>query len=156
MLVSFKKDYKNGQPSVTKEIMISAQDLQKGLNLKELSYPALGLSGENLIQYNYRVSWSFKGDQKPINFPSNPDIWLESSEAAIPLIPPFDKKVIEIDLDRTTFVEGGIKSGTIRFFTILNGEPQVQKSLVFRDTDPESTNTVALYFDHKQTGCLSG
>ena len=148
--VSFKKEYSNGQPAVTREILINGGDLLNGTNLKSVTYPALGLSGDDLINYDYRVSWSFKGAEKSINLPSNPNLWLKAKESAIALVPPFDKRVVEIDVDRSTFAEAGIKSASIRFFTILKGEAQVQKTVVFRDTDPENTSTVALYYDNQQ------
>jgi hypothetical protein len=148
--VSFKKSYGNGQPDVTKEIVIKGKDLEKGTDLQGVVYPALGLSGNDLIDYNYRISWSFKGNSTTVLIPPNQDQWLKAKEAAVSLKPPFEKKLIEIDADRATFKDAGYKSATVRVFAVLNGKPQVQKTLVLRAEDVLNTSKVAVYHDSNQ------
>ncbi|MBK8556247.1 MAG: hypothetical protein IPL65_10995 [Lewinellaceae bacterium] len=148
--VSFKKTYSNGQADVTKEIVIKGDDLEKGIDLQSVSYPGLGLTGDQLIDYQYRISWSFKGDSKTINLPQDPTGWLTGREAAVSLKPPFEKRMIEIDADREMFKEAGMKSATIRFFSVLNGKAQVQRTVVLRQSDAISSQKVALYCDPKQ------
>ena len=145
--VSFKKTYPEKHADVTKEFVIKGKDLEKGVDFQTVSYKALGLSGDALIDYDYRISWSFKGGSQTVNIPADPEGWLKGREAAVSLKPPFEKKMIEIDADRAALKEAGYKSATIQFFTVLNGRPQIQKSLILRADDASNTNKAALYYD---------
>lgn len=143
--VNFRKTY-NGFDTVTKDSTFRANDLEKGNNTKNLSYPRLG-EDESWLNYEYRLNWSMKGSNKMISIPANPDEWLKSSEPAISLIPPFGKRKLTIDADRTQMQESGIHSATVRFFVILDGKPQLQRTLILKSTDAESTEDIALYHD---------
>ncbi len=145
--VSFKKTYPENHADVTKEFVIKGKDLEKGTDFQTVTYKALGLSGDALIDYDYRISWSFKGGSQTVNIPPDPEGWLRGREAAVSLKPPFEKKLIEIDADRAALKEAGYKSATIQFFTVLNGRPQIQKTLILRADDPTNTNKAALYYD---------
>ncbi len=148
--VSLKKEYNGEYNDVTKEIIIKGQDLIEGKDVKTVEYSALELEGDDLLNYQYRISWSFKGESRTVKIPPNEDQWLKSKEMAVSLKPPFGKRLIEIDADRAEFEPTGMKSATIRFFATLNGKPQVQKTLVLRAGDTENTSKVALYFDKDQ------
>ncbi|MFZ2899983.1 MAG: hypothetical protein WA004_15255 [Saprospiraceae bacterium] len=148
--VSFRKSYQNGQADVTEEIIIKGQELESGTDLKKITYPALGLTGNDLINYQYRVVWSFKGESQTVRIPVDPNRWLTGKEPAVSLKPPFGKMMVEIDADRTLFKGLEMKSAVIRFFTVLNGKAQVQRTIVLRDTDSQSTQKVALYSDPGQ------
>ena len=144
--VGFQKKYPS-QPAVTGEIVIKGSDLTEGLDLKGLTYPALGLNGDDLIDYNYRISWSFKGDEKTIHIPPREGDWLTGRDAAVSLRPPFEKRLIEVDADRAMIKESGYRSATVRFFTVLNGQPKVQRTVILRNSDAQNTDKIALYHD---------
>lgn len=150
--VSFKKTYKNGsQPDVTKEFTIKGKDLEKGSDLQTVEYPALGLSGDDLLGYEYRVAWSFKGGAQTVYLPVQQGTWLKGRDAAISLKPPFEKKLLEIDVDRATLRDAKIKTVTVRLFAVLNGKPIVQKELILRAEDAANVSKVALYHDFGKT-----
>ncbi|HOY06326.1 MAG TPA: hypothetical protein PLO67_13040 [Saprospiraceae bacterium] len=148
--VSFKKEYPFDQSPVIKELVIKGSDLAKGADLQSVIYPSLGLSGDALLEYRYRLGWSFKGQEATVHEPISETEWLTGRDAAVTLRPPFDKRVIEIDADRMVFKDADIKSASIRFFAVLNGVPQVQKTLVLRAEDSQNTSKIALYFDKGQ------
>ena len=149
--VSLRKRYTNGQAPVTKELVISGKDLAAGTDFGTLTYPALGLSGRELLDYDYRLSWSFKGDAVPVNLPRNPDDWLPGALAAVSLQPPFARSRVDIDADLEAFRSTGIQAATVVFFTVLNGEPQIQQRLTFRAADTDGSQKTALYHDDEQT-----
>ncbi|TXF90281.1 hypothetical protein FUA23_07110 [Neolewinella aurantiaca] len=149
--VSFRKRYGNGQEPVTKEIVITGKDLKTGTDFKSIVYPALGLSGRDLLNYNYRLSWSFKGESQTVNLPHNPDDWLDGALGAVSLKPPFAKSLVEVDADLESFGAKGMQAATVVFFTVLNGSPQIQQRLTLRANDTENTHKIALYHDHEQT-----
>lgn len=149
--VSLRKRYDNGQEPVTKEIVITGKDLKEGTDFRRVIYPALGLSGRDLLNYDYRLSWSFKGESETVNLPQNPDDWLDGTLGAVSLKPPFAKSLVEIDADLEAFKTAEIRAATVVFFTVLNGSPQIQQQLTLRAADTESTHRVALYHDDEQT-----
>jgi len=148
--VSFKKTYGDDQNDVTRDIVLNRDDLLNGINYKSISYPRLGLMGSEWLDYEYKLSWNLKGGTENIHFPASQDQWLSSNEAAITLNPPFVKKLIQVDADRSLFMEEDVNSCTIRFFVILNGEPVSQKMLILRAGDVENTSKVNLYYDKEE------
>ena len=148
--VSLRKRYDNGQDEVTREIVITGKDLLEGKDFRQVSYPALGLSGENYLDYEYRISWSFKGDSRTVDLPRDPQMWLSGSQAAISLKPPFAKSRVEIDADLEGFATSGVQAATVIFYTVLNGTPQVQRRLTLRAGDSEATQSLALYHDQNE------
>ena len=148
--VTFKKTYDQDQNDVTRDIVLKRDDLLKGVNYKTISYPRLGVKGSEWLDYEYKLSWNLKGGAKNIHFPADKDKWLTSNEGVIVLNPPFLKKLVQVDADKSIFIEEGVNSCTVRFFVILNGEPVSQKMLILRAGDVENTSKVNLYYDKNE------
>lgn len=73
--------------------------------------------------------------------------WKKSDGNVITLVPPFEKRVIEIDADRGFFKEQGVISASVRFLSIVKGQAVVQKTLILRANDTDLTSKVALFHD---------
>lgn len=145
--VSLRKKYGREHEAVTKEIVLTGTDLKEGVDARRVIYPALGLSGRELLGYDYRMSWSFKGETNPVNFPADPDDWIRGNLGAVALKPPFSKTVVEVDADLEGFKNSEMQAATVVFYAVLNGRPQVQRRITFRAEDTESSNRLALYHD---------
>ncbi|MBK8503352.1 MAG: hypothetical protein IPL46_14715 [Saprospiraceae bacterium] len=150
--VNFKKAYGVERQNETSDtsFLFSKKDLLQGIDLKSVHYPRLGITGMEWLNYDYQVSWSIKGRDQPLFFPSERNEWASSNLPSISLVPSFGKRVIEIDADRDYFREVGIKSATVRFFAILGGKPGLQKSLTLRVEDPINTNSTSIFFDENE------
>ncbi|WP_340200859.1 hypothetical protein [Ascidiimonas sp. W6] len=147
--VSFKKSYGEDHNDVTRDLVIKRGDLEKGLDYRNVFYPRLGIKGSDWLDYEYKLSWNLKGDNKTIEIPKGAG-WIKSNDAAIALTPPFTKRTVQIDADRTLFTDAGIHACSISFYTIINGKPKPQKTVILRKTDAENTNTVNLYHDRDE------
>lgn len=147
--VTFKKKYNENQNDVTRDIILKRDDLVNGISYKTISYPRLGIMGSEWLDYEYKLNWNLKGEENSIKIP-DADGWLESNEASVALNPPFVKKIVSVDADRTIFKEENVNSCTIRFFVILNGEAKSQKMLILRADDVENTSKVNLYYDKNE------
>ncbi len=147
--VNFKKGYPGGQPEVSRDLMFNRKDLEEGNDVKSVLYPRLGATNQDWLDYEYRITWSLKGSNTTLHFPSK-SRWASTKDAAISLIPPFNKRLIEVDADRSQFEPAGVHSASIRFFVILNGKAQPQRSLVLKSTDSESSNRISLYHDPEE------
>ncbi|TVZ14879.1 hypothetical protein [Maribacter sp. MAR_2009_72] len=145
--VSFKKSYEEDQNDVTRDITISRSDLEKGVDYKNIFYPRLGVKTADWLDFEYKISWNLKGDDKTIRIPAGQDSWLKANDASIALTPPFAKRTIQIDADRKSFADANFQSCSMRFFTILNGNANAQKTLILRKDDAENTSKINLYFD---------
>lgn len=148
--VSFRKVYGAGKDDATSDLLFTKEDLSKGKDFKSVFYPRLGIQGSEWLNYEYKISWNVKGDSKPIIIPKAKNQWTADNLSLVALVPPFKKKVIEIDADREGFKEVGIRSANIRFFTVLNGKPNSQRTLILRDSDSEGTSKIILYYDEKE------
>lgn len=144
--VSFKKVYGEDHNDVTRDLVIKRNDLEEGIDFKSVFYPRLGIRGAEWMDYEYKLSWNLKGDNKTIEVPKG-SAWKKSNDAAIALTPPFKKRSVQIDADRTMFKEAGIHACSLSFYTIINGKPTSQKTVILRKTDTENTTKVNLYHD---------
>ncbi len=145
--VIFRKDYGNGESVTTRELQFLRKDVENGKDIKAVTYPRAGARSADWLQYDYRISWSIKGIDTVITFPAAAEKWLRSDAPVMVLTPPFQRKIVEIDADRTLFKETGTRSCSIRFLSLLLGEPSVPKTVVLRDTDATFTQKVAVYQD---------
>ncbi len=145
--VVFRKDHKNGESVTTRELQFLPIDIEKGLNLKTITYPRAGARSADWLHYDYRISWSIKGVDSVVTIPAKQGEWRSSDASVQVLTPPFDRKTIEIDADRNMFKEAGVRSCAIRFLSMLLGEPRLPKNVVLRDTDAAFTSKVAVYQD---------
>jgi len=148
--VSFKKHYGEDHNDVTRDIVIKRSDLEAGKDYKNIFYPRLGIKEADWLDYQYQVCWNLKGDNKSIQLPKGKDNWMKANDASIALTPPFKKRIVQIDADRTFFKEANIQACSVRFFTILNGQPNPQGTVVLRKNDAESTSKINLYHDKEE------
>lgn len=144
--LNFRKAYSNGQSDVTKDLVFDRKTVEGGNVLQHVLYPRLGLQKADWLNYEYRISWSLKGKNKPID-----GQWTKTNGNAIALVPPFTKKTIEVDADRGFFKEKNVISASVRFLAMVQGEAVVQKTLVLRAGDTEVTSKVALFHDPGET-----
>ncbi len=145
--VSFKKKYQDGGDEVTRDLVFDKKSIESGITVQHVMYPRMGIKSSDWLNYQYRISWSLKGQNVSIDEPIASDQWKVSKSPAIILSPPFNKRIIEIDADRLLFKEKNVISAAIRFLSMINGKPQYYKTLVLRNSDAVSTNKIALYAD---------
>lgn len=145
--VSFRKTYDKQHEPITDDLIFEKSKLIEGQDLQKIAYPRLGLDNADWLDYEYRISWSLKGKIGTLNAPPYLDGWIKASEPAISLQPPFQKRIIEIDADRSFFEENNYRSASVRFYAILNNTPHLQRTIVLRSGDASNTTKTALYSD---------
>lgn len=150
--VNFRKQYGDQRENEASDtsLIFSKKDLSQGIDLKSVQYPRLGVLGADWLNYDYQVSWSIKGRDQPLFIPADKTEWMGSNLPSIALVPPFTKRVLEIDADRQYFKDAEIRSATIRFFVILGGNPGMQKSITLRQEDAINTNILSLFYDEHE------
>jgi hypothetical protein len=127
--------------------MINGSDLKKDVKLKEISYPRLGITSSDWLNYEYQLIWSFRGNTTPVRMPANENQWIKSNAPAISLIPPLVKEYIELDADRQEFSKNNVSSVNINFASMQAGEKKVVRSAILRSDDKISTNKIIIYHD---------
>ena len=145
--VSFRKIYGEGKNDTTSDLLFTKDDLNNGKDFKTLNYPRLGVEGSEWLDYEYKMSWNLKGESIPIIVPKEDNQWKSEVLSLVALVPPFKKRVIDIDADRSAFSDADIKSATIQFFAVLNGKPNKQRTVILREGDAENTMKTNLYYD---------
>jgi hypothetical protein len=143
--VSVLKKYKD-HADATGELIFTREDIRDGRLTKSFTYARLGEKDENWLKYNYRTTWSIKG-QNQIKNPDSPDKWLESEDPIITIAPPLSRTDIELDADRFLFEDKGFRSATVEVkYTVFNKEVEKRIS-VMRVTDAESVSKSVLFHD---------
>jgi hypothetical protein len=144
--VNFRKRYLD-KPAFTKSLHLTHADLKTGNTLRDISFPRLDLPEADWTSFEYQVRWSLR-DGPTLSVPPKEGQWIGTTEAAVALTPPLEKRVIEIDSDRALFQPAGIASAVVEFMTIIGGKPRLQRvKAILRATDPAPTTKVAVYSD---------
>jgi hypothetical protein len=162
--VNFRKTYAD-QPAFTKALLFTQDEIKNGKTVQQVNFPRLAASGADWVEFEYQVRWSVR-DGSAIPVPAG-DQWIKSRDPAIPLMPPFEKRLVEIDADRQLFAQAGVATAVVEVATMLGGKPRVQRKALLRATDGAPTTKVSIYHDrntpiavrvtwHGKTGKVEG
>jgi hypothetical protein len=144
--VNFRKSYPD-KPAFTRSLHLTHSDLKTGNTLRDIAFPRLDLPEAEWTSFEYQVRWSLR-DGPTLAVPPKEDQWIRTTEAAVSLAPPLEKRVVEIDADRSLFQPAGMASAVVEFLTIVGGKPRLQRSkAILRAGDPAPTTKVAVYRD---------
>jgi hypothetical protein len=151
--VNFRKGYED-RPAFTRELHFSGADVKAGKTIQEVAFPRLGKTGEGWTEYEYQVRWSLR-DRPTVTVPPKEKEWIRSNDAAISLVPPFEKRVVEIEADRTLFAEQGMASAVVEFATTLAGKRWRERKVVLRAGDADPISRVAIYMDRDSKAAMA-
>lgn len=143
--VNVRKSY-GDRPAFTRSLQFTGADIKAGKTIQEIAFPRLGETAKGWTEYEYQVRWSVR-DRPTLSVPPQEEKWIRSSDAAISLVPPFERRVIEIDADRMLFGERGMSSAVVEFATVLAGKPRIASKAVLRAADTEAVSKVSIYGD---------
>jgi hypothetical protein len=143
--VNFRKTY-DDRPAFTRKLHFSGADVKAGKTIQEVSFPRLGDTEKDWVEYEYQVRWSLR-DRPTVSVPKKEDKWIATSDAAISLVPPFEKRVLEIEADRGLFSQRGMSTAVVELATKLAGQRWQERTVVLRSTDADSVNRVSVYMD---------
>ena len=143
--VSFRKIYPD-RPAFTKSIELNRTDLDAGHTTVNVAFPRLGMTGSDWANYEYQVRWSLRGGPT-LSVPAKADDWIKSSDAAVSLVPPLTKRVVDIESDRQQFGSHGVSTGVVEFAIVQAGKPKLERKATLRASDAAPSSRVALYID---------
>jgi hypothetical protein len=146
--VTIKKEYPNNtSETFSRDVVFKGQDLEKGTFFQSIQYPRLGVENADYLNYEYKISWNFTGQDTTIILPTKG--WQKSNASVVSLTPPFAKKIIEIDADRSLF-KPNYRAATLKLMSVINGRPTVQKNITLKADDAENNKKVALFYDKNE------
>jgi hypothetical protein len=143
--VNFRKTYAD-QPAYTSSLVFTNDDVKAGRTVKQIEYPRLGAEEKDWRGYEYQVRWSVR-DRPTVSVPKKEEDWIPTEDPAISLVPPFERRIVEIDSDAELLKGAGIMTAVVEFATPLVGKPQLQKKATLRASDPDLRRTVSVYHD---------
>jgi hypothetical protein len=143
--VNVRKTY-GDRPAFTRSLQFTSADIKAGKTLQDIAFPRLGDTAKTWTEYEYQVRWSVR-DRATLAVPPQEDKWIRSSDAAVSLVPPFLRRVVEIDADRALFAARGYSTALVEFATVLAGKPRITGKAVLRAADAEPTSRVSIYTD---------
>ena len=145
--VNFRKVYADAsREAETESLVFTHDDIEGGVTMKSISYPRLGDSDADWLDYEYQVRWSVR-DRPTVSVPKKEEEWITTSDPAVSLTPPFQRRVIEIDADRELFAEAGVRTAVVEFATPIAGKPKLVRRATFKVDDAEPSSTVSIYHD---------
>ncbi len=143
--VTMRKVYPDQPASTPPPVVIQREDIKNGQAVKALTFKRLGMVGTDWLDYEYQVRWAIRDRPQPITVPPNPDGWTRSRDPAVTLVPPFTKRVLEVDVDSVAFKDRGVTAASVTFHSTFGGE-KIRRSRTLRATTPAAT-PVAVYHD---------
>src|SRR5439155_911893 len=120
--VNFRKNYP-GKAPFTKAITFNRADVEAGKTTQNVAFPRLGMTTEDWTAYEYQVRWSLRGGPT-VSVPASQDRWTKGSDAALSLTPPFEKRVVEIEADRSLFGDRGVRAAGLWCFPVARDSLQ--------------------------------
>ena len=147
--VNFKKEH-GSSPATTKETFFNYSDVEKGEQIKSISFPRLGDNSAEWLNYEYKLNWSLRGIDKPVSIPAYDSVWIKSNAPVVSLKPPFKKEIVEIDADRSMFTDAGMSTAIVEFASVLAGKKEKVGRVMLRADDAESLSRIALYHDEEE------
>jgi hypothetical protein len=145
--VNFRKVYPN-QPTFAASLHFTHADVAAGKIVQDVTFPRLGAQGADWLQYEYQIRWSLH-DRPTVAVPPQEDKWIRTPDAAVALTPPFEKRVVEIDADRSLFRERGVATAVVEFAGMLAGKPRIQRAATLRAGDGDAVTTVSVFCDRQ-------
>ncbi|MEA3546597.1 MAG: hypothetical protein U9R66_02955, partial [Thermodesulfobacteriota bacterium] len=143
--VSLRKSYSD-HADATGELIFTREDIREGTMSKSWRYARLGRKNNSWLDYDYRMTWSIKG-QHQIKQPKEEGEWLHASTPIITLAPPLQRLDMEIDADRFLFEDAAIRSASLEVRYKVFGKTQTERLSVMRSTDAESVSSAVLFHD---------
>jgi hypothetical protein len=146
--VNFRKTYAD-QPAFTESLVFTHDDIKHGKTVKQIEYPRLGATEKDWRGYEYQVRWSVR-DRPTVGVPAKEDQWIPTEDPAVSLVPPFERRIVDIDSDPVLLKQAGIITAIVEFATPLVGKPQLQRKATLRASDPDLRKTVSVYHDREK------
>jgi hypothetical protein len=143
--VNVRKSY-GDRPPFTRSLQFTSENVKTGHTIQDIAFPRLGDTSKTWTEYEYQVRWSVR-DGATMLVPPQEDRWIKTTDAAISLVPPFERRVVELDADRSLFAARGVATALIEFATVLNGKPRLSSKAVLRAADAEAVSRVSIYGD---------
>jgi hypothetical protein len=94
--------------------------------MKPIEYARLGAVDQDWRGYEYQVRWSVR-DRPTVGVPAKDDQWIATEDPAVSLVPPFERRIVDIDSDPALLKQAGIVTAVVEFATPLVGKPQLQR-----------------------------
>jgi hypothetical protein len=144
--VNLRKRYGGDKPDFTRALHFSHAEVKAGKTVQDVSFPRLGATGADWTEFEYQVRWGLR-DGPTVSVPPKEDQWIRSKDPVVALVPPFEKRVVEIDADRSLFAAAGMASAVVDFAVELGGKAKLVKKATLRAGDAEPTVRVSVYHD---------
>jgi hypothetical protein len=143
--VNMRKLYTD-QPAFTQSLHYTKEEIKNGKTTQNIAYPRLAITGDEWQDYEYQVRWSVRNGAT-ITIPADESKWIRSRDAAISLVPPFERRTVIVEADRQLFAQRGVMTAVIECGSYLAGKKQLERKAILRAKDASASQDIAIYHD---------
>lgn len=143
--VNIRKLYKD-QPAFTRSLLYSLSEIKAGKTTQSIAYPRLAVATDDWQEYEYQVRWSLRNGAT-LAIPADESEWIRARDAAVSLVPPFEKRSVIVESDRQLFAERGVATAVVEFATYLGGKKKLERKTILRAKDASSSQDLTIYHD---------
>ncbi len=143
--VNMRKVYKD-QPSFAQSLHYTQTEIKAGKTTQNIAYPRLALSGDECQEYEYQIRWSVRNGAT-ISVPADETKWMRSRDAAVSLVPPFERRTVVLEADRQLFSQRGMVTAVVECGSYLAGKKQLERKAILRAKDASGSQDLSIYHD---------
>lgn len=143
--VRLRKTYPDGTAQ-SNDLLFSHDKVSQGETLQSVSFPRGGDTSADWRNFEYQARWSIR-DHDTITQPEQEGEWRRSADSTVSLHPPFQKRVIKVEVDRELLRQNNIANVVVLFGTTLFGDQVASESVVLRNSDVEAVQKIVLFHD---------
>lgn len=144
--VNVRKTYSDGRKAFTKSVHFTHADVKAGKTIQPIDIFRLDETGASWKEFEYQVRWNVR-DRPTMSVPAREDDWIKTSDAAVALVPPFQKTSIEVDTDLAALKTNGYAAAGIEFACRLGGAPKIAQRTTVRASAADPTIRLTVYHD---------
>lgn len=150
VVVNVRQRASGNDSAFTRSLRFASTDLENGNGLQSFDLFREGDSSDEWAQFEYQTVWSLRDVSEPVRTPPDANDWIESSDAAITLIPPLQRSSITIEVDTRDFESLGIAAAEVMVATTLQGKAHLVSRQTIRADATEPRLSDVFYRDEEE------
>ncbi len=145
--VNVRQKRAEDQSTITRNLIFNHASFDESNTPESFDLYRLGDQSDQWQEFEYQVTWSLQGVEDKLRDPSSENRWHSSREGIISLIPPLNRKELEVVVDNSDFDAKDIAAVEVQVAAILSDRPHWITKQLIRAADAEPGSSVTFYHD---------
>lgn len=145
--VNVRQKREEDKSTITRSLIFNHASFDESNTPESFDLYRLGDQTDQWQEFEYQVTWSLQGVEDKLRDPSSENRWHSSREGIISLIPPLNRKELEVVVDNSDFDAKDIAAVEVQVAAIVSDQPHWITKQLIRAADAEPGSKVTFYHD---------